>query len=452
MIKRLFYTVIVLCSLLLTQGSFADVDSDLGSFVNSLGYSSNVTKPQAYHGQAAGYYSGGSLFLRGKVRNMQFAQVTPPALSTGCGGINLTMGGFSFISKQELVDFGKNIMSSAAPYFFNLALETYAPQVKSTLGQLQAWAQEFNENNLSTCEAAQDALGALWPKHTAAQRQLCQDIGRQNNVFGDWAAARQGCSGGTAEGSMAKVENTSQGKKYITRNVNVVWKQLMTQSFLSSDTALAQFFMSLSGTVVFDKTGNARPFGTLLKDTDMLSALMIGGKATLYHCDTTQRSGCLNLTVTTTNISPSDALVSHVQTILLDLQTHVQQDDAPTAAEMSFLQKTSMPVLKLTEVALETGQSVDTTDLATLIAQDILVQYLNQTLQNLHAILIEADKPDAMKSINQSMAQATTVVNKLQLNMTQRLLAVRAEVTQSMATQKMVMGALSNRLKAATGL
>lgn len=444
--------VSLLTLIIIFNQSVANVDSDLGNFVDSLGYNSNVTQPQAYHSQAAGYFTGGSLFLRGKTRNMQFAQITAPALSTGCGGINLTMGGFSFVSKQQLVDFGKNIMSSAAPYFFNLALETYAPQVKSTLGQLQAWAQEFNENNLSTCEAAQDALASVWPKHTAAQRHLCEDIGRQNNVFSDWAAARQGCSGGTAEGSMGKSQTTSQGKKYITRNVNVVWKQLMTQSFLSSDTSLAEFFMSLSGTVVFDKAGNPRVYGTLLSNTDTLTALMNGGNATLYHCDTTQSTGCLNLTATTSTISPSDALVTHVQTLLLDLQTHVQQDEAPTQAELSFLQKTSMPVLKLTEVALETGQSVDTTDLATLIAQDILVQYLSQTLQNLHNILIQADKPDAMKLISQSMAQATTVVNTLQLNMTQRLVAVRTEINQAMATQKMVMGALSNRLKAATGL
>lgn len=251
---------------------------------------------------------------------------------------------------------------------------------------------------------------------------------------------------------MDKVANTSEGKKYITRNINVVWKQLMTESFLSSDTALAEFFMSLSGTVVFDKAGNPRIYSTLLSDTDTLNALMNGGNANLYHCDTTSATGCLNLTVAATSISPSDALVSQVQNLLVDLEQHVQEDEAPTAAELSFLQKTSVPVLKLTEVALETGQALDTTDLATLIAQNILFQYLSQTLQNVHDILVQVDKPDALKAINQSMAQATAVVDQLQVNMNQRLVAMRAEIDQSMATQKMVMGALSNRLKAATGL
>ncbi|EEG5674887.1 conjugal transfer protein TraH, partial [Salmonella enterica] len=42
----------------------ADVNGDLNGFFGSLGYSGNVSQAQAWQGQAAGYFSGGSVYLR----------------------------------------------------------------------------------------------------------------------------------------------------------------------------------------------------------------------------------------------------------------------------------------------------------------------------------------------------------------------------------------------------
>ena len=72
------YLLIILLILVFTVTTeiFAGVAGDLGSFFTSLGYEGNITPGTAYEGQAAGYYSGGSVFLRDRVRNIQLIKST----------------------------------------------------------------------------------------------------------------------------------------------------------------------------------------------------------------------------------------------------------------------------------------------------------------------------------------------------------------------------------------
>ena len=102
------------------SSSMANVNSDLNNFFNDLGFSNNTTAPNAYYGQEAGYYSGGSLFARDSVRDVQIAQVQLPSFRSGCGGIDLFTGGFSFINSQQLVDLMNNIINNSMGYAFNL--------------------------------------------------------------------------------------------------------------------------------------------------------------------------------------------------------------------------------------------------------------------------------------------------------------------------------------------
>ncbi len=78
--KRIKQVLISVVFLGFTASIFANVDSDLHSFFNGLGYESNTTSPGAFQGQAAGYYTGGSLFLRNQVKDYQIISVQLPQL------------------------------------------------------------------------------------------------------------------------------------------------------------------------------------------------------------------------------------------------------------------------------------------------------------------------------------------------------------------------------------
>ncbi len=49
--------------------------------------------------------------------------MTLPDINAGCGGIDAYLGSFSFINGDQLQRFVKQIMSNAAGYFFDLALQ-----------------------------------------------------------------------------------------------------------------------------------------------------------------------------------------------------------------------------------------------------------------------------------------------------------------------------------------
>ncbi|MGK3373786.1 conjugal transfer protein TraH, partial [Citrobacter youngae] len=127
----------------------ADVNGDLNGFFGSLGYSGNVSQAQAWQGQAAGYFSGGSVYLRNPVKNVQLISMQLPSLNAGCGGIDSYLGAFSMISGEEIQRFAKQIMSNALGYAFDLALQTMVPELKQAKDFLQKLASDVNSMNMS---------------------------------------------------------------------------------------------------------------------------------------------------------------------------------------------------------------------------------------------------------------------------------------------------------------
>jgi len=445
--KRFNRLLFLVC--LLPLSIFADTNADLGDFFTNLGYANNVTASHAYQSQEGGYYSGGSLFLRSPSRNLQLAHVQLPSLNAGCGGIDMVTGGFSFIKGQNLIDFSKNIMTDAGPYAFQLAMETYAPQINEVSSKLQYWAQQINQNNLTSCEAAQNIVGSMWGKHTEAQRQICEDLSVQNNAFSDWAAARQGCGhGGQGDSTLVNQQQTDEGKKIITRNVNIVWQALMENDFLQKDVSLAQFFMSLSGTIIFDANGNPKPYPSLIKNKDIFKALMDGGSAVVYACDNTAKDKCLALSTTSISIDPSAALTSRVNNLLMDIENKYVADLALTDEEKGFLNSTSIPVLKFIQVSLESGNEINTQNYAQMIAQDLLCKYLEGIIGLIkQSLTYSSDFGSSQKQVMDGLAHASAEIQEMKSNIYEKIESETALINQSVQYQKMIMGSLSSRFQ-----
>lgn len=65
--------------------------------------------------------------------------MTLPDINAGCGGIDAYLGSFSFINGEQLQRFVKQIMSNAAGYFFDLALQTTVPEIKTAKTSCRKW-------------------------------------------------------------------------------------------------------------------------------------------------------------------------------------------------------------------------------------------------------------------------------------------------------------------------
>lgn len=446
--RKLFITIMLSILPILT---FADLNKSLDDFYNNLGEQSNWTSPHAYEGQEAGYYTAGSLYLRGKSRTISPMHISPPNLKAGCGGIDMFLGGASFISADELVQFANTIMSNAAPYFFQLALETYAPQANDIMAKLQYWAQQINSMDMNSCEVAQDTLAGIWPKNTGAQQQICRDLASgQSSTYSDWAAARQGCKKDGTDILNGQSPATKQ-QMGITYNINLVWSTLSTNNLFDNDTELGEFLMSLSGTVTFDPEGVPTVYPSLAKNSDLINALLYGGTAQVYVCNDSK--DCLTMSLGTINIDQSKALTFRVAQMLSTLQTDLENDNSQglSPEEKGFLNMTSVPVLKFIQISEESGSKININDYSSLIAQDIVSQYLSDSINTVTAALSNSNYADAKEQMQESLAQAEQYTQNLKNNIQFKVMAATALVQNAMATEKQVTGQLSGQLRSNLG-
>ncbi|MDF8466681.1 conjugal transfer protein TraH [Escherichia coli] len=245
--------LLVLCAALLTvtPAASADVNSDMNQFFNKLGFASNTTQPGVWQGQAAGYAYGGSLYARTQVKNVQLISMTLPDINAGCGGIDAYLGSFSFINSEQLQRFVKQIMSNAAGYFFDLALQTTVPEIKTAKDFLQKMASDINSMNLSSCQAAQGIIGGLFPRTQVSQQKVCQDIAGESNIFADWAASRQGCTVGGKSDSV-RDKASDKDKERVTKNINIMWNALSKNRMFDGNKELKEFVMTLTDYIGYD--------------------------------------------------------------------------------------------------------------------------------------------------------------------------------------------------------
>jgi conjugative transfer pilus assembly protein TraH len=442
--------------MLFNLSATAGINEDLNKYFNALGLSSNITAPHAYQGQTAGFYTGGSVFARNSVRNVQIAEVDLPSFRSGCGGIDLFTGGFSFINSQELVNSMKNILNNTVGYAFNLALESATPEIANAMKYMNTLAAGVNHLNINSCETAAGLVGSLWPRTHEAQQQICQDIGSTQGIFSDYAAARQGCGSG---GQLVATLNRAQGpyKNLVLKNVNVAWKALQQNSFLRSDSALAEFFMSLSGTVIFNNPGNNdtssqqyKVLASLAGDHSLLKALLHGGQARIYHCDDTRSESCLNPTLQSVMISPHNALGAQVKSLLDSMVNKIYTDTPLSDTEVGLLNATRLPVYKMLNVqaAFVGAKSVlDVIDYADVIATDILFQYLEESLSVIRTSSTSLPYPEAlMSSFFQGISLARASIQEAKQSAYTQVTLAAQLIQQTEALEQMLAGSLSSQL------
>lgn len=411
--SRLKPGALALMSILAMSPAHADVNGDMNSFFNKLGFESNTSSPQVWQGQAAGYASGGSLYARTSVRQIQLVSLALPDINAGCGGIDAYLGSFSMINGENFQRYVKQIMGNAAGYFFDLALQTTVPEMKQAKDFLQKMASDINSSNMSSCQAAQGIVGGLWPRTQVSQQKVCQDIAGESNIFSDWAASRQGCTVGGQYGSVTDRAGDSE-KDQVLKNKNLIWDSLGKNRLFDGNRELKEFAMSLTGTLIFNSQGNITPLTPLTTNQDILRAMLNGGKAKIYRCDTTDL--CLNPTLSDVSISETNALNGQVRAMLTSIQNKAVSDTALSEKEKGFISSTKVPVLKYLVDPQSLG--VATTllfQLADYISYDILMQYMQEMIQQARVMLASSNYPQpAMEVLQDSLNTASQNIAQMQ--------------------------------------
>lgn len=436
----------------------ANINNDLKSYFDGLGFSANTTSAQAYKGQQAGYYTGGSFVGRNTVRNVQIASVKLPSYSSSCAQIDLHAGAVSFVSGDEMVGVMRSVMSNSGTYAFNLMLESATPQISNVVNRMTDMANKVNQTNINSCESAAALVGGVWPKTQVAQRHVCADIGINKGVFSDYAAARQGCG---KKGEMSQtLKAGAQDEQYqslILDNANFAWKAIMKNNFLKSDTELAELFMSLSGSIIINKEGEGDKatngfhyLPPLAMSKDLMKAMLEGGQMSIYKCDNHEVDGCLLPVKQTVTIRPENGLQARVKKILDDMVLKIYNDTELTQDEMGFLNATQLPVYKMLNVQAAYSQSasiLDVSHYANAIAADLLFQYLHESLMVVSASAGSLQAPQEILSQFQTgVREAVQSVRAAQDNIYQQMNMTMKMVEETQAVEQILAGQLSTEL------
>lgn len=100
-------------------------------------------------------YSFARMRIRTSSKRLNVLNFQAPALNFGCSGIDLTLGSFSFLSKDELIAMFRSIASNALSYSFGMAIQSMCPNCWAGMKSLQEDVQKLNNMFSSSCKIAE---------------------------------------------------------------------------------------------------------------------------------------------------------------------------------------------------------------------------------------------------------------------------------------------------------
>lgn len=371
---------------------------------DSVNAQGNVTNPAILQGQTMNLYTGGSLFMRMPHKTYNLATVTPPSWNAGCGGIDLFMGGFSFINKEQFVAMLRNIGSNALGYGFKLAIQNLCPTCDNVMQALQATAQQINRQNIDSCETAKGIVNASVPDSwTRGKQDAAKNFGVNTNLFSDISDAWSNVMNNEpkANDTMKQVANSNPVAKDAMPTGNVVWKALKKLNGIDDEYRMV--IMSMVGTSIFpiDNNGGTPPTPVIVPALDISLEQLVGKQDAspnldfqIWRCDET--TDCLNPyqgNIKDSADHPSfRAMVRTKMWKMADKIASRQPHDDLTDI-LNFINVTDLPVYKMVAV----GTTMNNTGLADaminryqdLIAAKYAEVYIRSAVSDLVAALVK---------------------------------------------------------------
>ncbi len=125
------------------------------------------TSPGYFEGQKRGYFNAGSFSARWQQNNDYLFTAMPPKVKAGCGGIDVFLGGFSYLNFEYLVTKLQRIMQAAPAAAFDIALNVLCEPCSKTIKSLEAITNTLNNLQLDECKAGRALVATMVPPSLA---------------------------------------------------------------------------------------------------------------------------------------------------------------------------------------------------------------------------------------------------------------------------------------------
>jgi len=179
--KKILIFTAIFVSLFLFKISSSYASGGMNGYMTNLLSDIQSLSPTAYSGQQRGFFVGGSMEIPPQGETIQPFSITLPHLSfNGCGGIDLTAGGLSYLNFKYLVQKLQGILQAAPAFAFEIGLKILSEQAGGVMNDLEAATNAINDLNLNSCQAMNKIVGAIMP--TASQTKDVQEKQASTNA------------------------------------------------------------------------------------------------------------------------------------------------------------------------------------------------------------------------------------------------------------------------------
>ncbi len=125
-----------------------------GDWVSDWFDQSATTSAGSFQTQSRGYYTGGSFQGRLRMSNDYPLSVSPPRFQAGCGGVDLFLGGFSYLDPEYLVAKFERVIQAAPAFAFDMAMQEYCKVCSSTMQTMTEITDYLNSIQVNDCRMA----------------------------------------------------------------------------------------------------------------------------------------------------------------------------------------------------------------------------------------------------------------------------------------------------------
>ena len=145
---RLFLSGLILATA--ANAAPASAQSWAESWFDNVTY----TSPGSFEDQTRGYVTAGGMSGRVDVHNDYLMSLTLPKVKAGCGGIDMFLGGMSFLDPDYLVQKLESILQAAPAVAFQYLLETLDEKMGNIISKMEAATNFLNSIQVNDCRLA----------------------------------------------------------------------------------------------------------------------------------------------------------------------------------------------------------------------------------------------------------------------------------------------------------
>ena len=124
------------------------------SWVENWFDNASYTSPGSFEDQTRGYLTAGGMSGRVDVHNDYLMSLSLPKVKAGCGGIDMFLGGMSFLDPDYLVQKLESILQAAPAVAFQYLLETLDEKMGNIISKMEAATNFLNSIQVNDCRMA----------------------------------------------------------------------------------------------------------------------------------------------------------------------------------------------------------------------------------------------------------------------------------------------------------